>query len=219
MTYGSAILPSHHKTMVFQGATRHTPIMSERFTAHLHCVLFDTMPLVWRRITFPVEGTLKALHEALQAAMGWQNSHLWDFECGDKRYGIPDPGWGPADAKNVRLQTLLGRGLRYFLYTYDMGDCWQHGITIEAVVPAKDGETAPRLIDGAGRCPPEDVGGLPGFESFLAILADPTHPEHAELLEWHGGPFDPTTFEFETAAARISALARRTRRQRGSEKI
>lgn len=100
-----------------------------------------------------------------------------------------------------------------------MGDCWQHGITIEAVVPAKEGETAPRLIDGAGRCPPEDVGGLPDFESFLAILADPTHPEHAKLLKRHGGPFDPTAFEVKTAAMRVTALTRRTRRQRGSKKI
>jgi hypothetical protein len=195
--------------MVFQRLKRHTPGMTERLIAHLHCVLFDTMPIVWCRIAFPVDGTLKALHETLQAAIGWQNSHLWEFECGDKRYGIPDPGWGPADAKSIRLSKLLDRGLRHFRYTYDMGDCWQHAITIEAVIPATHGETTPRLTDGAGRWPPEDSGGIPGFERFLAILADPAHPEHASLLDWHGGPFDPTDFDAAATAERVAVLARR----------
>lgn len=192
--------------------------MTDRFIAHLHIVLFDTMPIVWRRLSFPVDGTLKALHAALQAAMGWQNCHLWDFECGDKRYGIPDPPWGPADAKSIRLSTLLDRGLRYFLYTYDMGDSWAHGITIEAITVAAPNELSPRLIDGAGHCPPEDVGGLPGFEMFLEALADPTHPEHAALLDWHGGPFDPTDFDRNTAAEKVAALARKTATRKGPAK-
>lgn len=49
----------------------------------------------------------------------------------------------------------------------------------------------PRLTDAEGRCPPEDVGGFPGYERFLDILANPDDPEHAETLDWHGGSFNP----------------------------
>ena len=48
-----------------------------------------------------------------------------------------------------------------------------------------------RLIDATGRCPPEDVGGPWGYEDFLAALADPQNPRHAELVEWYGSGFGP----------------------------
>ena len=35
----------------------------------------------------------------------------------------------------------------------------------------------------------------PGYEDFLQALADPAHPEHDELKEWIGGPFDPAAFD------------------------
>lgn len=52
----------------------------------------------------------------------------------------------------------------------------------------------PLLIEAVGRCPPEDVGGPPGYEEFLAALADPRHERHerhAEMLDWRGETFDP----------------------------
>jgi len=40
--------------------------------------------------------------------MGWLDYHLWEFEAGDRRYGLPDPDW-PDDslfaAKNTKLKT------------------------------------------------------------------------------------------------------------------
>jgi hypothetical protein len=41
------------------------------------------------------------------------------------------------------------------------------------------------------------VGGGPGYAEFLEAMADPSHPEHEDMLEWHGGIFDPTVFEWE----------------------
>lgn len=67
----------------------------------------------------------------------------------------------------------------------------------------------PRYIDGARRAPPEDVGGLPGFELFLEAIADPSHEEHDELMRWHGAPFDPALIDEDVIRARIEKLARR----------
>jgi hypothetical protein len=59
------------------------------------------------------------------------------------------------------------------------------------------------------QCPPEDVGGLPGYERFLDALADPAHPDHRELREWNGGPFDPEGFNHRAARRAIGRIARR----------
>jgi hypothetical protein len=73
----------------------------------------------------------------------------------------------------------------------------------------------PRFVDGAMRCPPEDVGGIPGFCAFLEAMADPNHPEHEDRLDWHGGPFDPADLD----AKRIDkALARLAARRKGAAK-
>ena len=146
--------------------------------ARLHIVLADSDPSIWRRFEVPVDASLKMLHDVIQGAMGWLDCHLWEFEAGDKRYGVIDPDW-PDDrlfaAKNIKLKALLDRDVRQFLYTYDMGDDWRHTITIETVSPGEPDVKYPRFVDGERRCPPEDVGGLPGFELFLDAMAG-QHP-------------------------------------------
>ena len=66
-----------------------------------------------------------------------------------------------------------------------MGDNWHHSIVIEAIGPGQPDTKYPRYIDGARRGPPEDCGGTPGFENFLEAIANPKHPDHAELIEWY----------------------------------
>ena len=182
----------------------------------LHIALADTDPRIWRRVDVPADGNLKMLHDIIQGAMGWMDYHLWEFEVGDKRYGLPDPEW-PDDslfaAKNTKLKALLDREVRQFIYTYDMGDNWEHLITLEAVNNGEPGTKYPRYVDGARRAPPEDVGGTSGFENFLEAIADPKHPEHAEATEWHfacyGNAFDPASFDELTAKLHIGDIAKR----------
>lgn len=155
--------------------------MSADTVARLHIVLNDIEPAIWRRVDVPVTASLKMLHDIVQAAMGWENCHLWHFEVGDQRYGVPDPMWPDsctAAAKNVKLAALIDRGSREFLYTYDMGDDWRHTITVETVGPGEPEVKYPRFVAGEQRCPPEDVGGLPGFELFLDAMAEPAHEDH-----------------------------------------
>lgn len=52
----------------------------------------------------------------------------------------------------------------------------------------------PYCIDGDNACPQEDIGGGPGDADFLDVMADPNHPDHEDMLEWHGGTFYPTFF-------------------------
>lgn len=184
--------------------------------ARLHIALADTDPSIWRRIEVPVEGSLKMLHDVIQGAMGWLDYHLWEFETGDKRYGVIDPDW-PDDrlfaAKNTKLKTLLDRDVHQFLYTYDMGDSWEHIVTVEAVEEGAPGTKYPRYVEGENRAPPEDCGGTPGFEVFLDAVSDPRHPEHKDATEWHHGcygkTFDPNEIDERDAKLRIGAIAKR----------
>ena len=182
--------------------------------ARVHITLSDTHPPVWRRVDIPIEASLKMVHDVIQAAMGWQDYHLWQFEADERRYGLPNKDWpdsGLTAAKNIKVQALIDRGVWQFDYTYDMGDNWQHIIVIEAVESGSPRTKYPRYIDGAQRCPPEDCGGTPGFENFLDAIADPGHPDHAGLTEWYagcyGGTYQPETIDELITKRRVAAIA------------
>jgi len=169
-------------------------------------------PAVWRTVEVPLTTRLSGLHEVIQAAMLFDNAHLFQFDVGTKRYAIPDPEWEDVrktvDARTTHLTTLIGRGVASFLYTYDFGDNWQHTVTIESVTDADPALDYPRFIDGSRRAPPEDVGGIPGFEQFLDALTKPHHPERENLLRWYGRPFDPDDIDAAEITARVSKIAR-----------
>ena len=186
--------------------------MSAETIARVHIVLNDIQPTIWRQVDVPVTASLKMLHDIVQAAMGWESYHLWHFDAGGRRYGVPDQAWpdhGMVAARNVKLAALLDRGVRELLYTYDMGDDWRHTITVEGVGPSEPDQQYPRFVDGERRCPPEDVGGLPGFEMFLDAMADPTHEEHHRLREWYGGPYNPDDIDERTTRRALAAIASR----------
>jgi len=55
--------------------------------------------------------------------------------------------------------------------------------------------TYPRCIGGKRACPTEDCGGVWGYERMLDIVADETHEEYEETIEWLGDDFDPEHFD------------------------
>ncbi len=69
-------------------------------------------------------------------------------------------------------------------------------------------------LDGAQARPPEDVGGIGGYEHFLEILADPEHPEYHELKRWAGGHFDPEWFDLQLCDREVRTALRANRRIR-----
>lgn len=184
--------------------------------ARIRITLADTDPAIWRRVDVPVEASLKMLHDVIQGAMGWLDYHLWQFEAGDRRYGVPDPDWDDDSllaAKNTKLKTLLDRDIRQFRYTYDMGDNWEHIVTVEEVRQGEPGSKYPCYVEGERPAPPEDCGGTPGFEAFLDAIANTKHPEHADATEWHqrcyGRAYNPEVIDERDAKLRIGAIAKR----------
>ena len=73
-------------------------------------MLEEVQPLVQRRVQVPGEVSLAVLHEVVQAAVGWTNSHLHEFEIAGRRYGIPDPDWDDQSVADEAESTLFQPG-------------------------------------------------------------------------------------------------------------
>jgi len=179
--------------------------------ARLKITLARVKPAVFRRIEVPLAIRLDRLHLAIQAAMGWTNSHLYEFRSGDMGWGEPHPDYGmdgPVDAGKARLGDVLGEiGAKTLDYIYDFGDGWDHKIKIERIESAMPGIAYPRLLAAAGACPPEDVGGSWGYAKFTAAINDPKHEHHAHYRGWYDADFDPAVVDLSGTAARLAALA------------
>ena len=171
----------------------------------LKVTLRGTKPPIWRRLLVPGAMTLGALHEAIQAAMGWQGGHLHVFDIDGRQYGDRRTVDDVADENRLTLSGVLKSGVTRFGYIYDFGDDWDHTVAIEKIQPAIDGQTYPACVAGKRNCPPEDCGGVWGYAELLQILADPAHPERAERLEWLGEVFDPEDFSIPIANAALTA--------------
>ena len=175
----------------------------------IEIVLADVEPLVRRVVEVPGEASLAVLHEVVQDAMGWEHSHLHEFDIAGTRYGMPDPDWDTdtADEVKVKLFRLLAAGDKAG-YVYDFGDNWHHVLTVEAIAAPGPGVRYPRCVAGEGACPPEDVGGSFGYPEFVEALADPAHPDHAERLQWWGSDrFDPHHFDLAATDRALEHLA------------
>lgn len=163
--------------------------------------LLDTDPPIWREVEVPVSMTLKQLHGVVQAAMEWEDDHLWSFAIGREEVS-------QSQAAKLPLQALLRPRKTKLLYTYDFGDCWGHELTLTQPRPAEVGGAYPRYFAGEGAAPPEDCGGIPGFYGKLDILADPHHPDHEEIAEWFGD-YDPGVFDDQPIRERLARIAAR----------
>ncbi len=164
-------------------------------------------PPIWRRVLVQTDITLRDLHEIIQRVMGWGNCHLHVFTTEWQEYGSPDPELGHVSDQKVRLeQVLAGQGDR-LRYTYDFGDDWEHDIVVEQTLTPEPGQAYPRCLAGKGACPPEDCGGIWGYTELKEILADSSHNQHEDMLNWlgleSGDDFDPTEFSVADADARL----------------
>jgi hypothetical protein len=178
--------------------------------AQLKVTLIGSKPPIWRRIQV-ADCNLDMLHEHIQSAMGWTNSHLHHFIINGKLYGDPMlmaetfEELGYADSTTTMLSEIVpedGRPFR-FGYEYDFGDSWEHEIRFEGRLPAEPSQSYPLCLEGARACPPEDVGGVWGYADFLEALADPDHDAHDDMKTWIGGRFDPDAFNPKAATQRM----------------
>jgi hypothetical protein len=194
------------------GPARRLIAASSLVDVQLRIELQHITPLIWRRLRVAEAVTLATLHRILQAAMGWTDSHLHEFEIAQRRYGVPDQEWPEPepliDERHAHLQTFIEARVRRFHYTYDFGDNWHHVIKVEDLVPRAIEQPLALCIAGENRCPPEDVGSASGYAEFLAILSNARHLQHTDMLAWAGGQFNPTEFDIHIANHRLAYIKR-----------
>lgn len=169
--------------------------------------LREITPPIWRRVQVPGDITLAKLHRVVQIVMGWTNSHLYRFSIGGVGYAEPDPDGflnGRSD-RRARLNHVV-RATQTFEYEYDFGDSWEHDIVIEKTLQPEPGVFYPFCLGGERACPPEDCGGLWGYQEFLEAIMNPAHREHEAMLTWVGGSFDPETFDLGAVNASLRRL-------------
>ena len=171
-----------------------------------HIWLVDSDPPIWRQFQVSDRTLLADLHPILQAVMGWQDSHLHQFQVQGQPYANPasPPLEGTLDATTKTLADFQFAPNERFAYTYDFGDGWLHQITVETSQPAANKPAAPLCLTGDRACPPEDSGGVWGYEDLLERLNDPDDPEYEELLDWLGD-FDPDKFDLQQINQQLSS--------------
>lgn len=183
----------------------------------VHLALDHTEPLIWRRLTIPGDLSLERVHDVLQAAMGWTDSHLHRFHLDDPWSGPYfvtefdlDEGEDGTLETDARLDQLLRTSGDTLGYTYDFGDDWHHTLRLERVAPPPPNTDADEpasglvCLDGAGACPPEDVGGIGGHEEMADWVRHGYDPAHApgdrdaveldELRSWLPMGWHPDAF-------------------------
>ena len=167
--------------------------------------LMESEPPIWRRIQVK-DCTLDKLHEHIQTAMGWTNSHLHEFEINGQRHGNPEllddgfEGFECVDSTTTMISDIVPKGNKGFdfKYEYDFGDGWEHEVVFEGHLPVDKGKKYPLCLEGEEACPPEDVGGVGGYAEMLEALADPKHESHEEYTQW-AGTFRSEAFDAEEA--------------------
>lgn len=173
--------------------------------------LHGAKPPIWRRLEVRADTTLSRLHEVVQIAFEWHDAHLHAF---DTPYGGFGPEQAELDLRSEAAVTLEqvapGEGSK-LRYEYDFGDDWAHEIVVEQVRDAGSDTRAVRCTGGRRAAPPEDCGGVPGYQQLVDVLTDPEDPDHHELLVWLGldssEQFDPSTFDRTGINDRLTQLS------------
>jgi len=174
----------------------------------LKITLEGSNPPIWRRVQIPGKLSLDKLHQVLQVAMGWTDSHLHQFTIHGDSYSIPiEDDLEPIidERKHVLWKTVPVEKLK-FIYEYDFGDGWRHVVEVEAILPPDPKLKHPVCLDGARACPPEDIGGIGGYALFLEAIADPDHEEYDSYVEWIDADFDPKAFDLDGVNAEFKKL-------------
>ncbi len=158
--------------------------------------LLGTDPLVWRTVLVHDFIELSELHMLIQMSMGWDAKHLYEFKINNVSYLDEEGLDGGIHSKTegVLLSEVLG-STKKFTYIYDFGDGWQHDVEILRALKHDPKINYPVCIDGENACPPEDCGGIHGFDELKRAISGPDSEEKDEKLSWLGGFYNPQTFD------------------------
>lgn len=174
---------------------------------HLRIQLSDTKIGIWRELKVPSNVELDFLGHLLVDVMGWEDVHLFQF-MHNKLFYADQESVNKSFSGNTKLfsdytlSDLLKDEGDKMMFEYDLGDCWRHDVELKGIRPYKKREN-PRItfVDGQGECPPEDCGGVSGYEELLAMWRKKRKTkEEKEELEWYGmddKDFNPDEFDRE----------------------
>ncbi len=165
----------------------------------LKITLNYTKPAIWRKFIVESDIKLSDLHRIIQTVMGWYNSHLNHFRINNEFYSMLDDEMELEyiDYRKIKLNQVILKEKQKFYYEYDFGDGWEHTIILEKILPKDSNMKYPVCIDGKRRCPPEDCGGVGGYEDLLEIIKDPKNDGYDEMMDWLGDEFNPEEFEID----------------------
>ena len=169
----------------------------------LKIILNNSNPPIWRQFLVKSNILLPDLHKIIQTVMGWNNSHLHEFDINGKIYGLPenDDEFEDenriTDYSSIKLDSVISKENEQFIYEYDFGDYWQHTIQLEKILPVEKKVYYPKCIGGERHCPPDDCGGIHGYEELLTIIKNPGNEEYEGMMEWLGGEYDPEDFKLD----------------------
>ena len=131
--------------------------------------------------------------------MGWEGAHLHQFVAGGVLYGSRDEDFSMEmeveDENKCTLHQVLKTAKNAMIYEYDFGDSWEHKLVLEKILPYNKEQRFPYCMAGKRACPPEDCGGVWGYQEMLDLLKHSEDPEYEEKMEWLGGEFDPEAFD------------------------
>lgn len=180
------------------------------YNLHIQLEPLHFNPPIWRRIRVSGDCTLRKLHHFIQAAFGWHSSHMHEFSDGMNRYLPLDAELmhmfdDALDDRKTKLRRVL-KDVDRLRYLYDFGDSWQHVIAVETLEPSDVIGTWCEVLDGARACPPEDVGGVPGYLDLLASLQQSESKVGRSALVWAGGSFNPELFDRRAANAAVQRI-------------
>jgi hypothetical protein len=188
--------------------------------ARLSVEIDDVTPLVVRFIDVPVDIRLDDLHFVLQIAIGWQNGHPFEFRIGEVAWGLHDRDVEavPTAADQATLADILALG-GTFKYDYVLGEDWEHTVRLLARGAAVPGLRYPQLVSAQGRCPPADIGGPIGYETYLRAIADPASIHHDDMLDFDVPDFDPHAVDAVTLRRNLAELTRYIGRKPGPRAV
>ena len=182
--YKNNCLSYQHATLVLSAMSSATVSSVPAPTIYqIKIVLVGIEPPIWRTVLCKSDATLAEFHDVIQVAMGWNDSHLHKFnveerEIGNAEFRLDDYCDDAEDEREITLEDVAPS----FEYEYDFGDGWVHDVHIEKVVPYDAKVSYPLCIAGERKCPPEDSGGVWGYQSTLDALADGTIDD--DRREW-----------------------------------
>jgi hypothetical protein len=179
------------------------PRRGDVVTYRVRIDLEGTDPALWRRLELASDLFLDQVHDIIQVAFGWTDSHLHRFASGSDRIGAHtehylcpfdvDEGDTGIPAGHVRLDEVLAEPGDRLFYSYDYGDNWQHLIVLEAVLPTAQGSGLAVCTGGFRRGPAEDSGGTDIYQ-LVEAASDPGNARAAdaaaELAEIFGSAID-----------------------------